>query len=123
MPHIVHVIAGLNTGGAETFLCRLLETLRPPKWEHTVICLLGEGSLSARASAAATVHYLGMQKSRVSPTELWRLRRLLQNARPNLIHGWMYHSNLLATLAELGMRVPVIWGVRQSLYEIKHEKI
>ena len=40
---IVHVITGLGTGGAETALCRLLESLKAPDFRHVVISLAGEG--------------------------------------------------------------------------------
>lgn len=119
---VCHVITGLNTGGAEMFLCRLLETLRPPEFEHTVVCLLAEGPLSKRVAAVAEVYHLGMQRSRLGVAALWRLRRTLRGARPDLVHGWMYHADLMATLAGLGCGVPIIWGIRQSLYELKGEK-
>lgn len=112
----------MNTGGAETALCRLLESLRPPQFEHVVVALGPEGALSARVSKAAALHHLGMRTGRLQPGDLFRLRSILRRVQPDVIQGWMYHANLMATLAGIGLRVPVIWGIRQTLYSLEHEK-
>jgi hypothetical protein len=40
---VLHIITGLNQGGAETSLLRLLEQLHSDREPHAVICLMGEG--------------------------------------------------------------------------------
>lgn len=119
---ITHVITGLNTGGAETALCRLLETLRAPVFEHVVVALGGVGSLSARVSAVAELHHLGITRSRPRPRDLWRLRRILRASATDVIHGWMYHANIAASLAAIKLGLPLLWGIRQSLYDIEMER-
>ncbi|MHB8724072.1 MAG: glycosyltransferase [Casimicrobiaceae bacterium] len=119
---VLHIITGLNTGGAETALCRLLETLRPPAFEHVVVALGPPGTLSARVGAAAEPHHLGMTPSRLRPRDLWRLRRIVRAFAPSVVHGWMYHANIAATLATMGLGVPVLWGIRQSLHGLEKEK-
>lgn len=42
MISIVHVITGLNVGGAETMLYRLLSKPRCPEHKHVVVSLTGE---------------------------------------------------------------------------------
>lgn len=119
---ILHVITGLGTGGAETALCRLLEALRPPDFEHVVVALGGVGSLSVRIGAAAQLHHLGMNPACLSPRDLWRLRRILRASSPDVVHGWMYHANLVSSLATIRLGVPLIWGIRQSLHDLATEK-
>lgn len=119
---ILHVITGLNTGGAETFLCRLLESLRLPAFEHTVVSLLAPGPLSERVGRSATLHHLGMRRGRAGLAAFVQLRRFLRDSGPDIIHGWMYHADLMTTFAAIGSRVPVVWGIRQSLYELGQEK-
>lgn len=119
---VLHVITGLNTGGAETILCRLLETLRPPAFEHVVVALGPPGSLSTRIGAVAQLHHLGMDPARPRPRDLWRLRRIVCSSAPDVVHGWMYHGNIAAALATLGLRLPLLWGIRQSLYDLTKEK-
>lgn len=119
---LTHVITGLNTGGAETALCRLLETLRLPAFEHVVVALGEPGSLSARVGAVANLHHLGMNPGRPRPRDLRRLRHIVRASAPEVVHGWMYHANIAATLAAMGLGIPVLWGIRQSLYETEKEK-
>lgn len=119
---ILHVITGLNTGGAETALCRLLESLRPPKFKHVVVALGPEGALSTRVCEAAALYHLGMRAGRLSPNDVLRLRSILRRVQPDVIQGWMNHANFMTTLAGIGLRVPVVWGIRQTLYSLEHEK-
>lgn len=119
---VLHVITGLATGGAETALCRLLETLQPPAFEHVVIALGGPGALSARVGAVAALHHLGMNPARLWPGDLWRLRRIVHASAPDIVHGWMYHANITVTLATAGLRLPLVWGIRHSIHDLTDEK-
>jgi glycosyltransferase involved in cell wall biosynthesis len=53
-----------------------------------------------------------------------RLRRIIGDYRPDLIQGWMYHGNLAATVGArlAGFEGPVLWNVRHSLHDMRHEK-
>lgn len=119
---ICHVITGLGAGGAEVALCRLLESLRPPQYEHTVIALGSEAALSPRVAAAAAVHHLDMRPSRAGPGDVLRLRRMLQREDADLVHAWMYHAHLLTTLAVWGEPVPHLWSIHHSLTDIGTDK-
>lgn len=121
---LVHVITGLDTGGAEVALCRLLESLPADEYEHTVVALGGEGALSERVVVAgARLVCLHMIPSAPNPVALLRLRRLMREERPNLVHGWMYHANVAASLAAYGTALPVLWGIRHSVYVLAEEKL
>lgn len=119
---ICHVITGLGTGGAQAALHRLVQTLRPPEFEHVVIALGAEGSMSAPIAEAAELHHLGMRAGRLLPHEVWRLRRMLRANRYDVVQSWMYHANLMAAMAGWGDGVPVVWNIRHSLHGLSHEK-
>jgi glycosyltransferase involved in cell wall biosynthesis len=59
-----------------------------------------------------------------TPAALWRLAAHARRIQPTLIQGWMYHGNVAAEFASafLPGRVPVLWNVRHSLYDLKYEK-
>lgn len=118
----LHFITGLNTGGAETALCRLLEALRPPAFEHVVVALGHPGALSMRVAAVAELHHLGMNPARPRPRDLWHQRSIVRATAPDMVHGWMYHANIAATFATMGSAIPMLWGIRQSLYDLSKEK-
>ena len=119
---ICHVITGLGSGGAEIALCRLLESLRPPGYEHTVIVLGGEAALSGRVAESAEVRYLGMRPGRAGPRDALRLRRMLRREAADVVHAWMYHAHLLTTLAMRGARGPHLWSIHHSLSDIATDK-
>lgn len=119
---IVHVITGLGTGGAETALCRLLESLRAPDFEHVVIALGGPAALSARVAAVAELHHLGISPGRLRMGDVWRLRHIIRAAAADVVHGWMYHANIASSLASVGLGVPEVWGIRHSIHALSNEK-
>jgi len=53
---------------------------------------------------------------------------LIQVARcfdPDVVQGWLYHGNLGAALARAALRrrVPLVWGIRQSLATLEGENL
>jgi glycosyltransferase involved in cell wall biosynthesis len=119
---VCHVITGLDVGGAELALCGLLETLREP--ENSVVVLRGKSVLSGRVAGLARLRHLDMRPGRATPGDVLRLRRALcdRNDKPDVVHAWMYHANLLASLALAGLRTPLIWGIHHSLSDLASEK-
>ena len=113
---ILHVITGLSTGGAEMMLFKLLSRLVRENVGNEVISLTGIGPVGERiAGLGVGVRALGMGRALPSPPKLFSLARMMREAKPDIVHAWMYHANLLAGLAAIFARSPpVIWGIRQS---------
>jgi len=96
---VLHVIAGLETGGAETMLATLA-TRRPPGLAQSVATLIPGGAQAERIAAAGIpLTSLGMRRSRPTLGGLMRLARLIRATAPDIVQGWMYHADLAATLA------------------------
>ncbi|WP_397473710.1 glycosyltransferase family 4 protein [Pusillimonas sp.] len=117
---ITHVIVGLDVGGAERFLHRLIQAhLNEPLFEHRVISLTSKGVLGPRLEEAGVpVECLGMQSLRDAPRTYARLVRRIRTNRPDILQCWMYYADLLGGLAarRLGIR-HVLWGIRNSHFE------
>lgn len=125
MINVVHVITGLNVGGAERALLRLLANRTVSCFNPSVISLLDKGIIGPQIqSLGVPVYSLGMKRGISGPRALIDLRRLLKKLDPDVIQGWMYHGNLAATVAasSLGRRVPVFWNIRHSLYDPSKER-
>jgi glycosyltransferase involved in cell wall biosynthesis len=121
--NVIHVITGLQVGGAEVALCRLLDSLTADGHKATVIALRGAGLMTQRLRARGLrVIHLGVRPTVPSPLALLQLRRLVRAARPDVVHAWMYHANVAASIADVRAEVPVLWGVRQTIYDLSHEK-
>lgn len=114
---IVHLITGLNTGGAEMMLLKILERIDRQRFLPHVISLTTLGEIGLRIQAQGiTVAAMGIQQGRVpSPIAFARLVRLLKRLRPDVVHTWMYHADLLGGLAARMAGVPAVgWTIRNS---------
>ena len=119
---VLHIITGLNVGGAENMLAKLIEQGGPD--EPEVLSLLPPGPLAERITACEVkVHTLGMRRGLVGPGAMLRLPRIVEAIGPDLIHGWMYHGNLAASFARnrLRRRLPLVWNIRHSMPELAME--
>ncbi len=122
----LHVITGLKTGGAEIMLFKLLSRIDYGMHKARIISLIGGGPMRERMlSIGVVVDSLNMRHGIPSLMALWRLREIMSRCRPDLIQGWMYHGNLAASIAGwfCPNNPPVVWSVRQSLYDLKHERL
>lgn len=117
---ILHVITGLNVGGAETWLCRLLTGMSGGCWgkrlEHRVVTLLPCGPLAEPIRALGVpVESLGMARGIPSPGAVLRLTGIMRSWRPDVVQTWLYHADLLGFAARalaFGRAPALSWGVR-----------
>lgn len=111
---IVHIITGLDVGGAETMLCRLLLAKKQPAEGQMVISLKTVGPIGAELQRhGVRVEALGMGANLRSLTVLFRLTALLKRIEPDVVQTWMYHADLLGGLAARMAGVPkLVWGIR-----------
>lgn len=110
---IVHVIVGLDTGGAERMLLRLIEELSDAT--HVVVSLTSVGTVGKELMRRGVlVIELKAEHRWRSIFLLSRLRRIFISERPHAVQAWMYHGNVFASLAALFTRIPVIWNIRNT---------
>jgi glycosyltransferase involved in cell wall biosynthesis len=117
---VIHIITGLNQGGAEAMLEKLLLTGRRlnPEIEQTVINLGTPGVVAARlVRAGVHVESLGLRFSPRSLKQLFRLIRRLRVDRFNtVIQTWLWHADLLGGLcARASGNRRIVWNLRNSM--------
>ncbi len=112
--NVVHVITGLDSGGAEAVLFRLCSA--DVADVHTVISLTDDGSYGQKLrDSGVTVHCLGMPRGRVTFAGLRRLWGELRGSRADVVQTWMYHADLIGgVVARLAGLRRVCWGIRNS---------
>ncbi|HEX6039718.1 glycosyltransferase [Longimicrobium sp.] len=113
---VVHLITGLNRGGAEMFLARLVGGLDRGRFRNVVVSLTDEGDVAPFIRAAGVpVHALGMRRGVPGPGALVRLVALLRRERPDVLQTWLYHADLAGLLAGRVAGVPAVaWNLRCS---------
>ena len=119
MLKLLHVISGLNTGGAEMMLLKLLSVWDRNSGQTEVISLTDIGAIGDRIlKLNIPVRALEMPRGRPSISGLIRLSKWLRQSSPNVIQTWMYHADLVGGLAsKFGSRTPVVWGIRNGVLE------
>ena len=113
---VVHIITTLGSGGAQRMLCRLVKQSQSSRIRHSVITLLRGGvNIAPMRDANIDVVELNLRFGNLIETTL-QLTRAVRRQKPDLVHGWMYHGNLAATLGGrlYNTKCPLIWGVRAS---------
>ena len=113
---VLHIIVGLDVGGAESMLKRLIESAPVSIPETIVVSLTSIGVIGESLRARGLcVHALGMSSLWCAPMVLWRLIRLIRKFRPAIVQTWMYHADLMGGLAaRLAGCCSVVWNIRST---------
>lgn len=109
---VIHVITGLEPGGAENQL-RLL--LRHTRHHARVVTLVNPGAVATAIRAEGTpVTHLGMRSNR-DLTAIMRLRALIASEPCDLVHTHLYRAILYGRVAAKLARVPHVVATEHSL--------
>jgi glycosyltransferase involved in cell wall biosynthesis len=123
---IIHIITGLSIGGAEQALYNLLKGGLAERFDNCVISLRDKGPMGLKISLLGVpVIALNMQARKLPLARLVKLIRIIREFSPDLIQGWMYHGNLIASFSRVvapGKPV-LVWNIRHSLSDLNQEKI
>lgn len=120
---IVHCITGLTGDGAQRMLLRLSSAMRNQGVESVVINLGPEMPLAMEfRSNKIPVVSLGM-RPRLADIHrgVGLLRAYIAQASPDIVQGWMYHGNMMVTLANAYSvaKAQTFWNVRRSLDDVR----
>ncbi len=118
----IHIITGLQCGGAETALLRLTQEMLS-QGHMPLVLFVVHGSMVAKFKQA------GIQTMQIPLNPLKFIKSLLSLRKialktPLVIQGWMYHGNLLALIIKFicFQNSVIVWNIRQSLTTLKYEK-
>jgi len=107
MARILYVITELGVGGAEKALFELATRLRDG-FDPQVVSLTTEGPVGGMLIASGIpVRALGA-RGKADIRALWRLRRIIRESRPEIVHSFLFHANMAARLAAVGTGVAAV---------------
>ena len=89
----MHIITGLGQGGAESVLYHLLKNIDDRK-QHVVVSLSSPDYFFGKIQMLS-VRLYQMDFRNKFLVEALRLRNVIRNEKPDVIHTWMYHANII----------------------------
>ena len=117
---IIHLIVGLNDGGAEAVLFRLCAIDR--KNTHIVISMMDEGKYgSLLKDAGVKVYTLNMPRGKFTWSGIKKLWYLVRLIKPEVMQTWMYHANLIGGIIGKFAGVKrICWGIHHVNLDAEH---
>ena len=113
---ILFVITGISTGGAEMMLLKLLERLSKERFEAHVISLTTLGELAPGIAAhGIPVEAAGFRFGLSTPFDFIRLVGRIRSIKPDIVHTWLYHADVVGGLAaRLSGVKKIAWCLRNG---------
>ena len=107
---IVHLVTSLEVGGAQHNMLLGLPNLDPSRYKHTLISIMDRMQMKQQfQQAGIEVHTLGLSK-KTDITAAIRLHSLLKTIRPDILHTYLIHGNVLGRIVGRLAGVPTIIG-------------
>ncbi|MBD0372239.1 MAG: glycosyltransferase [Pyrinomonadaceae bacterium] len=122
MIKLAFIIRSLDGGGAERQLVSLVKALDKTRFDVTVFTFYAGGMLEKELEGCdVRLINLGKRGRWHLLGFLYRFARHLRRLRPDVIHGYLDISNLLALSSRLFLSGPkIIWGARSSDRDLWH---
>jgi glycosyltransferase involved in cell wall biosynthesis len=114
MAVVVHLITGLENGGAEHMLARLVTGLDRDRYRSIVVSMTGPGVVGPLlANAGIELHTLEMRRGAADLRGPTRVAAMLREVQADILQTWLYHADLLGTVARLLAPPSVLfWNVQ-----------
>ena len=107
---IVHLVTSLEVGGAQHNMLLGLPNLDRSRYKHILISIMDRMQMKQQfQEVGIEVHTLGLSK-RTDITAALRLRSLLKTIRPDILHTYLIHGNVLGRIVGRLAGVPMIIG-------------
>mgnify|MGYP001036807713 CR=1 FL=1 len=112
---ILHLISGLNVGGAQMHLYKTITRFHPEKISSLVVSLVPGKIGPLIQSHGIPVLDLGLRRGSLTPGAWFALLGTIRRFQPHIVQTYLYHADLLGFLAGKWTGVPKIWwNLRQS---------
>jgi len=106
---VAHIITDLDIGGAEMMLLRTLRNFKDNRYEHMVISLHPDkNSLREEIEKEGIkVYSLGLGMMNL-PATFAKLLSILKTEKPQIVHNYLFHADILGRIASRLARVPIV---------------
>lgn len=108
---IMHIITGLNIGGTEIFLSRLLPMLSD--FDHVVVSLTNRGEIGGALEGKGVRVYELKGGKWFSPLSIFRFSRIIREEKPDVLSTWLLHADIF------GRIFGKIFGIKKIISNIR----
>lgn len=114
---VLFVITGLGMGGAENQVVNLADKIADKGFDVTIAYMLEPVMVEPKNKNVKLV-WLGATKSPFGMlTALKNLVKLIRENKPDVVHGHMFHANILARVARIFAPVPMLVSTAHNTNE------
>ena len=113
---VLHIITGLQRGGAETLLCNLCKF--ETENTHTIISLsdLKDSESALNDQPNISIYSLDFTNGKIRLSGLFKLYKLINQIKPDVVQTWMIHADFIGGLvARLSGIKNIFWGVHHTI--------
>jgi glycosyltransferase involved in cell wall biosynthesis len=117
---IVFVITDYPYGGAQTQVIDLAIRLKARAWNVGVISIMTPEALPLMKmleDAGVPWKTLDVQRGKVSPSLFFKMRNIIKEWQPSVVHSHMVHANLFTRLARIISPMPVLICTAHNINE------
>ncbi len=117
---ILYLITGLTPGGAELTLKNIILKLNPEIYDISVCSITYTTDiLDLIKQRVKNIYFLGVRKNIDMFKAFFKLRKILKKENPDILHCFMFHSNILGRFTAIGYKIKVISSIRTKLIDNK----
>ena len=115
MIKVLAVMDGTGTGGAETSMAAMAPLMAENGVELEVAYFHDRpGAKEKFLEAGIPLHHVPPGRTRLAT--VWRLRKLIKERRPDLVHTMVYEADIIGRTAAFTARVPVMSSIINEMY-------
>lgn len=113
---ILFIITGLGMGGAENVVTSLADALARKNHDVSLIYLTGEAIVLPKNPAVKIIP-IDMRSATGFLSAYVKVRNIITEFKPDVVHSHMVHANLLARLIRLTTKIPKLICTAHNTYE------
>jgi len=116
---VLHVVSGLEDGGAESLLYNICST--NSECSFCVVSMTTEGKYGKiLREIGVDVFCLNFSRGRFSIKGILSYLKIIKDFSPDIVQSWMYHADLFSAIASILTKTNVVWGVHaHQIYTLK----
>lgn len=112
---VLHLITSLELGGAQSGLLLGLPRFENDEYEH-ILCSITDRMNMAEEFENVGVKTMSLQlHNKTDFMVVWRLRKLLKEVKPDVLHTYLLHGNLLGRVVGSLTGLPVIISSERTI--------